>query len=182
MDNIGKYFRCITVARAIIFVVIFGALELAAQKPSGDIVAEARPSASVSSLETFLAKFKIIVEKHDWQALIALCDKDHFTTQMVGMEEGDSVYPIQSYIAEILGLHMVGNSIGTGKQVMMAELNKIVTIKFEKESIVAWGQNGYIKGSVILKDGSKLGVTLYIDKNKLKDDCSPVYVLSGAVG
>jgi hypothetical protein len=122
------------------------------------------------SLITFLKDIKTDVETHAWMEFVDQCSPANVYTQMY--EFGISA---PQYIAETMGLFMVGNSIDTlGDGLHLEDLEKITKVvfrSFEKK------ENGYlIKGNVILKDGLKFDLSLEVIQEDGK------WVILGGVG
>ena len=105
-----------------------------------------------------LADVKRVVEAHQWRALLAMCDPDHRKGQLsLGQDE-------PTYLAEILGLHFEGNSLGTGddKPITFATLSAIT--KVEAIEISRQGSGSYgVLGFVTLESGMRLRFEVFLD-------------------
>jgi hypothetical protein len=128
------------------------------------LAAQARPSYPG---QQFVKRVKGTVEQHNWGKLLRLTDTTNRRIQLGQMRIGKP-----QYLAEILGLHNVGNSIKTGTKLTYSDLNRIRTLKVDRSTL----RSGSVRGKAILQDGAKLDVNFLITKPKKR------YVLTGGVG
>ena len=128
------------------------------------LAAHARPPAPG---QPFVKRVKNVVEQHQWGKLLRMTDTANRRIQLGQFGIGKP-----QYLAEILGLHNVGNSIQTGEKISYSDLNRIRKLKVDKSTI----RTGSVNGKAILQDGKKLDVNFLITKPKKR------YVLTGGVG
>lgn len=142
---------------------LFGAREVLAEQRRPTI--RKPPAAAVS----FYLQVRAQIAKHDWKGLLRHADPKHLETQRkLGM--GDA-----QYLAELLGLHMAGNSIKRGDTVELSDLariTKVVIASYRADGSDVVTATGY----VVLAGGSKL--TLRMMSRRM----GKRYVLFGAVG
>jgi hypothetical protein len=120
-------------------------------------------------LSAFLAQVKRASEAHDWPGLLALCSAVHKKSQITDMHQ-----PREAYLAEILGVHVVGNSLNDDA-VTFADLARIGTITYVDVSMEG---NGWfaVLGTVTIKDHPPLRLELHVATENGQ------FRLSGAVG
>lgn len=131
----------------------------------------ALPVPADEGLAAFLARVARAAEGHDWQALLALAAAEHRAAQIdqLGMTE-------PAYLAELLGLHYVGNSLD-GDDVGVT-LDKLATIaKLEPTDVAATGRGTFdVTGWVTLTTGVRLRLTLHVTREAGR------FALFGALG
>jgi len=122
-----------------------------------------------TTLRTFLLDIAQEVETHDWEALLTRASPPHRYAQVEGMGMG-----LPQYLAELMGLHMVGNSIKQGDSVTYGDLDRLAKIRFTEldEDLGVL----IIRGEAILTDGSFLKIELWVAT------LGGEHVLTGAVG
>ena len=122
-------------------------------------------------VETFVREVADLAEQHSWNAIVERADDAHRTIQLhqMGMNT-------EQYVAELLGLHTVGNSIdATGDGIDADDLARIQEVLVEEVPVVGDGFEAH--GVVVLKGGARLRFTLVVIT---PPDGS--FRLSGAVG
>lgn len=124
---------------------------------------------SKKAFKSFLKEVKRDVESYNWERLIAKCDADHYHMQV----NVNGIVQAQ-YIAEIFGLHSVGNNIKTGVIVTYEDLKRIKKLKWKKISIedTLYKASGFVK----LHDGTKLIISIMATYNNGE------FALTGAIG
>ena len=142
------------------------------RRSAGDAIAcvrEARIDAGGPALARLLADVKRTVEAHQWHALLELCASDHRKAQI-----GEMHQDVDTYLAEILGLHSVGNSLADDR-VTQAALDRIERITYVE--IVDDGDGWFsIIGIVSIKGRPDLRLELRATSSGQR------FVLSGALG
>lgn len=78
------------------------------------------------------------------------------------------------YIAELFGLHHVGNTIKRGPRVEWSDLERIESAELERISTT--GGSPRLTGTVTLRDGSTLELRARVERQEGR------YVLTGGVG
>lgn len=128
------------------------------------------PLTSEPELDAFARQVEADLEAHAWQDLIAAAADDHYRTQVVehGMAE-------PQYIAELFGLHRVGNDIKRGQQVEWSDLERIESVELERISTT--GARRHLTGTVTLRNRSRLELQAHVAR-----DDEGRYVLTGGVG
>ena len=125
---------------------------------AGDSIAcvrEPRLELGGPQLAAFLADVERVTEAHQWDALLELCSADHRKAQMGEMHQDKA-----TYLAEILGLHSVGNSL-TDNRVTFDDLKRIEQLTLVE--IVAEGDGWYsIIGIVTVKSHPPLRLELRV--------------------
>ncbi len=152
--------RYLLSAGLVVAFVICGASGRVWAKPSPNPI----PPGAISLAEAV----ESLVPAHEWKALLARCDPNHRKAQkQMGMSDAQ-------YLAEILGLHRVGNNIKRGKRLTYADLGRIRRIVVKK---FIWdGSRIAVSGTVELRGGGTLSLSLSIRKLGAR------YVLTGAMG
>ena len=122
------------------------------------------------AMNTFLEEVRSVVEGHDWPGVLEVVDRENYETQVRGMGIGEP-----QYVAELLGLHMVDNSIRRGERVEWSDLERIDDVMFDRmRSTGDWWE---VEGSVRLDDGTRLHLNLMV-----MQDREGRYWLTGGVG
>jgi hypothetical protein len=123
-----------------------------------------------TGLDDFLGNVEDTVAAHDWKKLLSLASSGHKHTQLVEVKQDEP-----TYLAELLGVHTVGNSIAKD-HVTLADLESIRSIEvaevFESEN----PHDTEITGLVHLMSGA----TLHLYMAVVKEDDH--FVLTGGVG
>ncbi len=122
-------------------------------------------------VETFVREVADLAEQHAWNAIDERADEAHRKTQIhqLGMST-------EQYVAELLGLHTVGNSIDAkGDGIEANDLARIHEVLVEAVSLV--GDVFEAHGVVVLKGGARLTFTLIVTTAP-----DGTFRLSGAVG
>ncbi len=107
-------------------------------------------------LNHFLEDVRGNLESHLWEEILATADSAHYAIQVDEMG-----IPEPQYVAELFGLHRVGNNIGGGDPIQWADLNRIETVhltSLEVDDPGGWS----VRGEALLKDGSRLNVHMMI--------------------
>ncbi len=122
-----------------------------------------------TTLRTFLLDVAQEVELHEWEALMKRASPPHRYAQVDDMGMG-----LPQYLAELMGLHMVGNSIKQGDTVTYGDLDRLAKIRFTEldEDLGVL----IVRGEVLLTDGSTLKIELWVAT------LGGEHVLTGAVG
>lgn len=128
-----------------------------------------QPLAANPNLDRFARQIARDLEAHRWQDLLAVADSDHHRTQVV--EHG---MPEAQYVAELFGLHTVGNNIERGARPEWADLERIRSV--ELDALNTGARPHSLEGTVTLDDGS----TLRLRARVAREEGS--YVLTGGVG
>ena len=128
-----------------------------------------QPLAEDPELDRFARQVARDLEAHRWQDLLAAADPDHHRTQVV-----DHGMPEAQYVAELFGLHSVGNNIERGERPEWADLERIRIVELDALDTEAHPHS--LEGTVTLDDGS----TLRLRAQVAREDGS--YVLTGGVG
>ena len=123
-------------------------------------------------LEDFLQRLTAAVERHDWRMVLTLFQGSNFKGQTeMGIDQ-------PQYIAEGLGLHMVGNSLTKeNERIEFAHLNEIEQIELtgmtgpDNQSLLT------ITGHVLLQNGTRLKVDIPLRRTETGG-----YELEPAVG
>lgn len=142
----------------------------------GVLLAACAPKASPSlaqevPVETFVREVAELAEKHAWNAIVERADDAHRATQLHQM--GMST---EQYVAELLGLHRVDNSIDAMDDGVDArDLARIQDVLVEEVALV--GDVFEARGVVVLKGGARLTFTLIVTTPP-----DGTFRLSGAVG
>lgn len=89
------------------------------------------------------------LEAHAWGELLALPDPDHYRIQVSEGGMGEA-----QYLAELFGLHSVGNSIKRGETVTWADLERIEEVTLTRLAESATGYD--LHGRVTLTGGGEL--------------------------
>ncbi|MFH1532891.1 MAG: hypothetical protein ABIK09_19375 [Pseudomonadota bacterium] len=120
-------------------------------------------------LKTFLLDVADDVRRHDWEALLGRASPPHRYAQVDDMGMG-----VPQYLAELLGLHMVGNSIKRGEEVTSEDLNRLARIRFTEvdEDLGVL----ILRGEALLQDGTVLKLEIWVAT------LGGGHVLTGAVG
>lgn len=127
------------------------------------------PLTDDAELNAFARQVAADLEAHDWQELIAVADPDHYRTQV--QEHGMSE---PQYVAELFGLHRVGNNIKRGERVEWSDLERIESVALHSLSRTAGGSR--VEGTATLGDGSTLSILANVEGE------GGDYVLTGGVG
>ena len=130
---------------------------------------EPPPLGEDPALNAFAREVQADLEAHAWEDLIAAAQESHYRTQVVehGMSE-------PQYVAELFGLHRVGNTIERGTEIRWADLERIEEVDLTSASTA--GSDGTIEGRVRLRDGSTLELRARVTREEGQ------YVLTGGVG
>lgn len=130
---------------------------------------EPPPLSEDSALNAFARQVQGDLEAHAWGDLIAAAQESHYRTQVVehGMSE-------PQYVAELFGLHRVGNSIERGEEIRWADLERIEAV--ELTSLSRSGGAATLEGRVRLRDGTTLELRSRVTREEGR------YVLTGGVG
>ena len=123
-------------------------------------------------LEDFLQRLTAAVERHDWRMVLTLFQGSNFKGQTeIGIDQ-------PQYIAEGLGLHMLGNSLTKeNERIEFANLNGIERIELtgmtgpDSQSLLT------VTGHVLLRDGTRLKVEIPLHRTETGG-----YELEPAVG
>jgi hypothetical protein len=123
-------------------------------------------------LQDFLERLTAAVERHDWRMVLTLFQGSNFKDQTgIGIDQ-------PQYIAEGLGLHMVGNSIVKGNEhIEFKHLNDITRIELTR--MTGPDEQGLltIYGQVTRADGTPLKVEISLRRTETGG-----YELAPAVG
>jgi len=123
-------------------------------------------------LQDFLERLTAAIERHDWRMVLTLFQGSNFKDQTgIGIDQ-------PQYIAEGLGLHMVGNSIVKGKEhIEFRHLNDITRIELTR--MAGPDEQGLltIYGQVTRADGTSLKVEIPLRRTETGG-----YELAPAVG
>jgi hypothetical protein len=124
-------------------------------------------------LQDFLERLTAAVERHDWRMVLTLFQGSNFKDQTgIGIDQ-------PQYIAEGLGLHMVGNSLvaGDSERIEFANLDEIEQI--ELTGMTGPNNEGLltVTGHVLRRDGSRLKVEIPLRRTETGG-----YELAPAVG
>ena len=130
---------------------------------------EPDPISSDPELNRFARTVEQELERHAWQSLIDRAERSHYRTKVVehGMSE-------PHYLAEIFGLHRVGNDISRGDRFAWADLERIRSVEFPE--VRRTGSRELLIGTVTLDDGSTLELQAQITRQDGR------YILTGAQG
>lgn len=109
------------------------------------------------------------LEAHAWQDILAATDQEHYQTQVVEHGMGEP-----QYVAELFGLHRVGNNIKRGDVVQWADLERIESVELQELTHRSGEQQ--LRGSVTLGDGTSLQLQARVVE--VQDG----FVLTGGVG
>lgn len=120
-------------------------------------------------LNAFVRQVAADLEAHDWQEIIGVADPDHYRIQVE--EHG---MPEPQYVAELLGLHRVGNDIKRGERVEWSDLERIEAV--ELHSLSRRVTRSTLAGTATLADGSTLSIRASVEQD------GGDYVLTGGVG
>ena len=114
----------------------------------------------------------VLASAHDWGGFLARCDKENQHIQL-----GELGMGAPQYIAEMLGLHEVGNSLTPGgERLTQSHLDRVTAFEaFTCEASPIWTYT--LRGRVVLDDGSRLRTTIDVLQ---RPDGS--FVIMGAVG
>lgn len=130
---------------------------------------EPPPLTGDPELNAFAREVERNLEAHAWQNVLAVADPSHYRTQVV--EHG---MPEPQYVAELFGLHRVGNNFERGEQIEWSDLERIQAV--EMESLSAAGGPHALTGTLTLVDGSTLQLRAQITRVQGR------FVLTGALG
>ncbi|MBM4370354.1 MAG: hypothetical protein FJ098_01785 [Deltaproteobacteria bacterium] len=140
--------------------------------PRGDEDAVASLAAALQGkddLRGFLTGVAQEIRTHDWEGLLRRASPPHYESQVTDLGMG---HP--QYLAELLGLHTVGNSIKRGETVTWSDLKRLDRVRFLELD------DGFgviiIRGEALLADGSTLKLELWIGF------LGGEHVLTGGVG
>ncbi|MEX2584523.1 MAG: hypothetical protein WD766_14740 [Gemmatimonadota bacterium] len=102
-------------------------------------------------LEAFTERIRESFAVHEWQALLAAADPEHYRTQVVelGMDE-------PQYVAELFGLHTVNNTIQEGDTLEWSDLERTESVSLRPASDE--GPPYRLIGTVILENGERLEI------------------------
>ena len=116
------------------------------------------------------ADVKRVIEAHQWRALLDLADPAHKKGQL-GMGQDEP-----TYLAELMGLHFVGNSVGSGDDPIT--FDSLSTIeKIEPLEILRQGNGNYaVLGFATIKGGVRLKWVIEMVNRGGR------YLLTGGVG
>lgn len=120
-------------------------------------------------LNSFVQQVARNLETHAWQEILAAADRGHYQTQVTEHGMGEP-----QYVAELFGLHRVGNNIKRNGVVQWADLERIGSVELEK--LTRSGGEHQLTGSVVLEDGTLLQLQAQIVQ--VQDQ----FVLTGGVG
>ncbi len=110
------------------------------------------PSPAAKALDGFLGGLEIEIGAHDWKGLLKAFNAENRQTQLELGVTSDA-----QYIAEGLGLQMVGNTL-PGDVTSFASLDQIKSVKLGREL----GASGEISGVATLADGSERAISLFV--------------------
>ncbi len=130
---------------------------------------ERPPLTDQPELEAFARQVEAALEAHAWQDLIDAAARDHYRTQVV-----DHGMPEPQYVAELFGLHRVGNTIRRGQQVGWSDLERIESVELDRITTTTRGSR--LIGAVTLRNGSTLSLQAQIERVEDR------FVLTGGVG
>ena len=120
-------------------------------------------------LRAFLLGIADEVMRHDWETLADRASPPHRHAQVDGMGMG-----LPQYVAELMGLHNVGNSIKRGEIVTWEDMDRLARIRFtevnEDSGVLI------VRGEALLQDGSTLKIEIWVAT------LGGEHVLTGAVG
>ena len=141
-----------------------------ASRDGGDTIAaiEARLEGR-GMLRAFLLDVADEVARHDWEALVERASPPHRYAQVDDMGMG-----LPQYVAELMGLHNVGNSIKRAELVTWEDMDRLTRIRFTEvdEDLGVL----IIRGEALLSDGTTLKIELWVAT------LGGEHVLTGAVG
>lgn len=122
-----------------------------------------------ATLAAFLVDVRTGLESHDWVAVLALADAEHYETQVgaMGMDE-------PQYVAELFGLNTVGNRITTDSPIRWAHLEAIREVRFT--AVTPAGTGYEVSGVALLADGSERALRAEVVR------AAGAWRLAGAVG
>jgi hypothetical protein len=135
-----------------------------------DCAREMLPLTGGKELAAFIAAVKTAVETHKWKVLLALCSPQHKKEQLTEMGMGQA-----QYIAELFGLHTVGNNlVGDDETIRTEHLARIQSLEIRD---IAEAEGSYVViGYVQLDGGTRLRLAMLIGKENGR------FVLTGASG
>lgn len=110
------------------------------------------PSPAAKALDGFLASLEKEIGAHDWKGLLKAFNPENRQTQLELGVTSDA-----QYIAEGIGLHLVGNTL-PGDVTSFASLDQIKSVKLGREL----GASGEISGVATLADGSERAISLFV--------------------
>lgn len=129
----------------------------------------ASPLSGDPELDAFARQVEEDLESHAWQDLLASADPEHYRTQVVDGGMGEP-----QYLAELFGLHTVGNNIKQGEVVSWGDLERIDTVTLRE---VSGSEGSYrLHGSVGLVGGGELELRATLVESRGR------WRLSGGVG
>lgn len=114
-------------------------------------ITAAGPSPAAKALDGFLSGLEKQIAAHDWKGLLKAFNAENRKTQLEVGVTSDA-----QYIAEGLGLNMVGNSL-PGDVTSFASLEQIKSVKLEREAGA-----GEISGVATLADGSERAINIFV--------------------
>lgn len=130
---------------------------------------ESPPITGDAELSAFARQVEADLEAHAWQEILAHAQRSHYGTQV---EEHGMSEP--QYLAELFGLHRVGNDIKRGQRVEWSDLERIESVRLE--SVSPSGGDQILTGTVTLRDGSTRALRARIAREGGR------LVLTGGVG
>lgn len=122
-----------------------------------------------AELDAFARQVEADLEAHRWRDLIALAHPAHYRAQVFDHGMGEA-----QYIAELFGLHHVGNNIKRGERVQWTDLERIAEVDLER--ITTTTGSPRLVGTVTLRDGSTLTLRAQAAREGGR------HVLTGGVG
>jgi hypothetical protein len=115
----------------------------------------ASPLSPDPGLNAFVRELEQALEAHAWNDLLEVADPAHRRVQVT--EHG---MPEPQYVAELFGLHRVGNDIRRGPGVSWADLERIEAVAFHDVSPA--GDRYDLNGEVRLEGGETLRLHAWI--------------------
>jgi len=108
------------------------------------------------SLDKFLKRVQVNVEKHQWKDFLDKCDSASKSNQLVGMKLKEP-----QYIAMLLGIADTGNSVVVAPtEITLDDLNKIAKARITEYEEFINGLEAF--GRITMNDGRKLKIRLRI--------------------
>lgn len=106
-------------------------------------------------LNGFVQSLEQALEAHAWEEIIGRADSTHHRIQVV--EHG---MPEAQYVAELFGLHRVGNNIRQGSSVTWSDLERIESVRLHE--LTREQDRHTLTGEVLLIDGETLQLRAWI--------------------
>lgn len=154
--------RCLS---SVLVLLLVGACAVTKAPPHG-----AAPALTADpALDAFLHDVARALEGHDWDVLLDAADAAHYRVQVTehGMAE-------PQYVAELFGLHRVGNSIEGTPPLTWSDLEGIEAVRLTSAGRA--GGEVTVSGEVTLRDGRVLALEARVVER------AGGFRLTGAVG